>query len=274
MKVLRPASSLVAQFPGHGSRQACRSLVTHQLPPTALQTQNVQRRTFFSNPFSSSPQTLFTTRTLPYPPSLIYSVIADINSYSAFLPYCRSSTVTKTSSPDADGNTWPEEAKVVIGFNDDIGESWWSRIYCDPGKVIEAVSGNSETTLSPDRIKHHSARPESNDPTRNASVLTHLLTRWTLRPFPFKPGPLPSQGEPQQNTSPIPPKEQTEVSLALEFQFANPIYATMSAAAAPKVAEKMVEAFEKRVRSVLDGPSMGGTSRQAGALEGVMRPKP
>lgn len=74
------------------------------------------------------------------------------------------------------------------------------------------------------------------------------------------------------------PREQTEVSLAIEFQFANPIYSTLSASAAPKVAEMMIRAFEERVKSVLEGrrdeeksgPEPSGTSRM-GPLEGGRR---
>jgi len=40
----------------------------------------------------------------------------------------------------------------------------------------------------------------------------------------------------------------------VEFQFANPVYAALSSAAAPRVAEKMIDAFEKRVKAVMEGP--------------------
>ena len=71
-------------------------------------------------------------------------------------------------------------------------------------------------------------------------------------------------------------REQTEVSLAIEFQFANPIYGTLSAGAAPKVAEMMIRAFEERVKSVLEGKrdeeksgqGLGGTSRMEGVRRG------
>ena len=95
-------------------------------------------------------------------------------------------------------------------------------------------------------------------------LLTHLLTRWTVRPLPCTPSPTTSaQGETARS------REQTEVSLAIEFQFANPIYGTLSAGAAPKVAEMMIRAFEERVKNVLEGrsdegksgPELGGTSR-------------
>ena len=158
------------------------------------------------------------------------------------MPFCQSSEITKYSNPDQDGKRWPEEGKLVVGFNGDISESFYSRIYCVPGEVVEAVSGATDTSLSAERIKHHNPRPsEAEDPSRNATVLTHLLTRWTLTPAPSKP-----------ETTSSPAREQTEVNLAIDFAFANPVYGVMSAAVAPKVAEKMIQAFEQRVKAALD----------------------
>jgi coenzyme Q-binding protein COQ10 len=210
-----------------------------------LQHQHQQRRTFFPNPFASEKQTLTASRTLPYKASTIYATISDVASYSKFLPYCQSSTVTKSSNPAPANNTsYPEEAKLSIGFNSDVSEEFWSRVYCVPDRVVEAVSGLTDTSLSPQEIEHHNPRPApQSDPTRNQSVLTHLATKWVLRSYPYKPGE--ETGEPA--------KHMTDVNLVIEYQFANPVYAALSAAAAPKVAEKMIEAFENRVKAVAEG---------------------
>lgn len=58
----------------------------------------------------------------------------------------------------------------------------------------------------------------------------------------------------------MPGQERTEVNLVIEFQFSNPLYAALSSAAAPKVADKMIEAFENRVQAVMEGPA---NARQA-----------
>lgn len=198
--------------------------------PVSLPTQHQQRRTFFPNPFASEKQTLTASRTLSYPTSVIYDTISDVSSYSTFIPYCQSSEVTKASRPAANGKSYPEEAKLTIGFNSDVSEAFWSRIYCQPEKVVEAVAGLSESALSPEEVPHHNPRPlAQQDPTRNEAVLTQLATTWKLTP---------RNGE-------------TDVSLAIEYQFANPLYGALSAAAAPKVAEKMIEAFENRVKDVV-----------------------
>lgn len=237
-KTIRPFANTLFQSQQQTAYRALPSLARRQ-----------QQRSFFPNPFASEKQTLTASRTLQYPAKVIYDTISDVSSYSAFIPYCQSSIVTKSSKPAEDGKSYPEEAKLSIGFNSDVSEEFWSRVYCQPGRVVEAVSGRTDTALSAEQVPHHSERPVADqDPTRNESVLTHLSTTWTLRPFPYKPPP-PSAGQKTDG----PGIETTDVNLVIEYQFANPVYGALSAAAAPKVAEKMIEAFENRVKAVAEG---------------------
>ncbi|KAK4997811.1 Coenzyme Q-binding protein coq10, mitochondrial [Elasticomyces elasticus] len=267
MKTVRPSSAFLTRIQQQTIPSAYRAAPAsrvHSKPQTRP----------FSNLFTPSTQSLTATRTLPYSSSTIYAVISDIASYSSFIPYCHSSTVTKHSSPDKDGNVWPEEAALVVGW-ENISEKFTSRVYCVPGKIVEAVSGQTQTTLRGDDIAHHSpsSSPASSSEESNSPILTHLLTRWTLRQFPYKPGPISADAHPLDAESPLPPRDQTDVNLAIEYQFANPVYAAMSAAVAPKVAGLMIEAFEKRVRAIVEGPSagLGGTSGRVGKSEGVLR---
>ncbi|USP79714.1 uncharacterized protein yc1106_06988 [Curvularia clavata] len=203
-----------------------------------------QRRTFLPNPFSalpnppSSPQRLSATRTLPYPPAPIYSIIADVPNYSTFLPYCQHSSVTKWSLPDARyGRRWPSEGLLTSGFGG-ITESFVSRIYCVPGRYVESVGGDAETTLNGDEIRHHvegedRAGQRSRD-RRGNGLLTHLKSKWEVQGVQ------------------VGSEARTRVSLTVEFSFANPMYAALSGGVAPKVAEYMVKAFEQRVQELLE----------------------
>lgn len=203
------------------------SITTRHLPSI----QHSQRRTFFPNPLSNDkPEHLTATRTVPYPASTVYSIIADVSSYSTFVPFCTSSQVTHTSQPDESGRTWPEQATLTVGFNADISESFASRVYCLPERVVEAVAGrDAETSLSEAEVPHHSPRKDG-DAARTNGVLSHLRTRWEIRP----------KGE-----------GSTEARLSIEYAFANPLYAVMSRAAAPRIAERMIEAFERRIGEVV-----------------------
>lgn len=258
MKAVSPISNAILRAATRPIIQPCRaSFLANASIRTAGREQ--QRRTFLPNPFTQN-QTLTATRTLPYPSSVIFKIISDVNAYHQFLPFCQGSEVTKTSQPAPDGNSYPEEAKLIVGFNGDIKEEFTSRVYCVPERVVEAVSGKTTTTLPAKDISHHSARPSADqDPAQDTAVMAHLLTRWTLKPYPYKPPPHDalhptSHQKNVETTNPLPAQPKTEVNLTIEFQFSNPLYAALSSAAAPKVADKMIAAFEKRVRAVVEGP--------------------
>ncbi|KAF2499391.1 hypothetical protein BU16DRAFT_423577, partial [Lophium mytilinum] len=213
------------------------------------------------------PATLTASRVLPYAHNDLFNIIADVPSYATFLPYCQRSTVTKWSAADAHGKRWPSEATLVVGYVG-VHEGFQSKVYCvAPGEgkgntgvgIVEAVSGNGQTRLGPDLIAHHlqDAAPSEGSTQAEAAegdsgLLTHLLTRWTLRPFMFKPPPGEGDAQPRpQDKADDEALSQTECSVSIEYAFANPIYGAMSAGAAPFVAERMIQAFEERVKDVL-----------------------
>jgi coenzyme Q-binding protein COQ10 len=210
----------------------------------------IQRRAFLPNPFaaasdvSSKPQILTAHRVLPYPSAPIYSIIADVPSYASFLPYCQRSDITHWSAPDKTyGRRWPSEGQLTSGFGG-ITESFISRVYCVPGKYVESVGGDTETSLSSDEIAHHLEDAKLGGGGRRSGgdngLLQHLRSKWTIEELG---------------------KDKTGVSLALEFAFTNPFYAALSGGVAPKVADVMIRAFEQRVVALLkDTPEMVSAS--------------
>src|ERR1700753_29475 len=118
-----------------------------------------QSRAFIPLPFADTqPQSITASRTLPYPKSAIFDIISDVSQYSTFLPYCQQSVVTRWSKPDRDGKKWPEEATLVIGWGD-IKESFQSRVHCVPNRIVEAISGESASTLAAGDVAHRAQRP-------------------------------------------------------------------------------------------------------------------
>jgi coenzyme Q-binding protein COQ10 len=229
MKLLRTSSAL----------QSCKPHL-HRLR-TPQRSISPSRRSFISAPL----QHISATRSLPYPSLPIYNIIASVPSYSTFLPYCLSSKVTRWSRPDARfGKIWPEEALLEIGWGA-VREQFRSRVFCVPGRIVEAVGGTTETTLAKEDILHHTVEqgepagsgfwtgsPKTQDQDR---IMSHLLTRWSVEP----------EGAGARDS--------TRVSLDLEFQFANPLYAAMSSAVVDRVAETMIQAFEEKVKHELEG---------------------
>ncbi len=210
------------------------------------------RRSFITLPGfpGSEPERIFATRILPYKPSSLYTLIADVDSYSSFLPYCLDSKVTKWSAPDSNGQRWPAEGVLKVGWGG-VTEKFTSRLFCVPGSVVEALSGEAVTTLPKSDIAHHA---ETFDvPAHANNIFKSINTRWTVRPFHYKPPP----GTLQTDKAVHPAMEQTEVHLSLEFQFSNPLYAALSKPVTPRVAKIMMEAFEVRARKLLDGPGAG-----------------
>ncbi|KAI9809731.1 MAG: hypothetical protein M1825_000164 [Sarcosagium campestre] len=179
-------------------------------------------------------------------------MISDIQSYSNFVPYCQSSNVTRWSTPDAKGRRWPRRADLQVGWGG-LQEIFSSRVYCVPGSVVEAVAGEAETTIASDQLAHYHG--EADDEARmdqggkQESIFKYLLTRWTVRPFLYKPPP--TDAPPQDGNAMQPPQERTDVNLVIQYQFVNPVYGAMSKAVAPQLAGTMIEAFEKRASEVL-----------------------
>lgn len=227
-------------------RPTATSAIHHSFRP-AQRTFRPAQRSFISLP-GTEPQHLTATRILPYPSSKLYTLIADIDSYSSFVPYCTGSKVTKWSAPDANGNKWPAEADLSVGWGG-YEETFTSKNFCVPGSIVEALSGSAVTNLPKSQLLHYSAVDTPGPPN---DTFTNLSTRWSIRPFHYKPPP--ASGSPQVDNTHEAAREQTEVHLVLDFEFKNPVYGALSKALAPKIAGIMIEAFEVRARALLDGP--------------------
>lgn len=151
--------------------------------------------------------------------------------------------------------------------------------------MLEAVAGDAESSIPKDLLPHYYGDDvlsqdveQSGSEDATSKIFASLLTRWTLREFPFKSPP--TDGKRIHDAGHQEPSgPRTEVNLVIEVRFANAMYAALSQAAAPKVAGIMVEAFEKRAREVLgQGYAVGHDQKEGldrvgkggqSALEGV-----
>ncbi|MCJ1412884.1 hypothetical protein MMC19_006984 [Ptychographa xylographoides] len=260
--LLRPSSYTSLSRPVLSSISSNIALIRNPLLPSKS---HKTQRQFATNPFSPSPQTLHATKTLPYEAADLYALIADIAAYPSFLPYCTSSTITSWSSPHPDtGKKYPRSASLAVGFQS-YTESFHSHVFCAPDNIVEAVCGDARTSISKSQLPHYPTQDAKGEQPASYSaelekqanpIFTSLLTRWSLRSFPYKPPP-PSGKSPQEGNATAPSKPRTEVDLHIEVQFANAVYSALSQAAAPKVAGMMVEAFERRAREVLGEGDLG-----------------
>ena len=219
-------------------------MATNTLPrlcrPSTIHSFKFPRRSFITLP-GTEPQSLTASRILPYNSTSLYAIIADVDSYKTFIPYCVDSKVTSWSAPDTDGRRWPSQADLRVGWGG-FEEKFTSRLFCVPGSVVEALGGEAVTNLKKSNLRHYASTVTV--PASANAIFTSLRTCWTVTPFPYKP--------PTDNTQ-LPESDVTEVRLTIDFQFSNPVYAALSKAVAPKLAGVMIEAFEDRARKLLDG---------------------
>ncbi|KAI3323096.1 hypothetical protein HD806DRAFT_497909 [Xylariaceae sp. AK1471] len=237
----------------------------HLLPRSRSPIQH-SKRTFLGSLLSSlpPPQTLTASRRLPYNHKALYDVIADIDSYSAFLPYCSSSRVTSwTAQADPEfGRRWPTRANLTAGWGG-LEQTYTSHVFCVPGSIVEALSGEgARSGIAPDVLARHGLRDEppssssvsaSDSPVGNGDggaegVFKTLVTRWTVTPVEAIPD---RSGEGTISQTGI-QTEWSDVHLSIRFQFANPLYGAVSSAVADKVAPIMIEAFVERAKKVLE----------------------
>lgn len=206
------AFAMAAKGPGP-LKLASRALLTRRPPPALF-----QRRTFLDSVFQTrKPLTINVSRTLPYPREKLYDIIADVDAYSSFLPYCQHSRVTKWLKPQAGGEqrAWPTEGELTVGFGP-VAQSYTSRIVCVPGRSIEALSGRQEGIPGP-----------------AGSPFESLVTKWTVHDAIVK----------RIGTW-------STVDLDLTMRLADPLVHMMLSKVVDETANKMVDAFEQRARDL------------------------
>ena len=229
----------------------------HLHPFFTLSTTLTRTRSFLT--FPPNIQHLTATRTLPYPPKPLYEIITNIASYPLFLPYLASARVLTYSAPDAKyGKRWPRTAELGVNWGGVLEMGFRSRVFCVPERSVEALAGPRgrmvEVGKGRGELAHYEGFMKEDEGEEGdydtGGVFSYLMTRWTLRQLPYNSPFLSTSGREgilAQKGKPL----RTEVDLAIELEFANPAYAALSQAAAPKMADIMIEAFEERARNLL-----------------------
>ncbi|EPS43077.1 hypothetical protein H072_2924 [Dactylellina haptotyla CBS 200.50] len=192
------------------------------------QPQHFQSRAFI---LPSPPAQRFSaTRKIAYPPSKLFTLISDINSYSSFVPFCLSSTVTERTPPP---DRLPIKADLRVGWGG-VDETFTSRVRCEPHESNNTNSGDGG-------VKNSNGGMVEADATEN-SIFEVLRARWVIN----------AANDPVVGANSLEGGDrESKVDLEIEYKFANPIYAVLSEAVMPSVAGKIIEAFEERAEKVL-----------------------
>ncbi|KAI8819579.1 dehydrase and lipid transport-domain-containing protein [Fimicolochytrium jonesii] len=186
---------------------------------------------------------------LPYSPHQLYEIVADVDKYSEFVPWCNNSTVL-SSRESGEGKVM--RAELGVGFGA-MSERYTSLVECQTGRSVTVSSGLlGEEGL---RSSHRQLLLALLQATAQKSTLfKHLVTTWNFSPVrPAPPSNTTGGGTSPYDTSPC------AVDFSISFQFANPLYAQLSNVFFTEVSKSMVGAFEKRAAEVY-GPA-GGSGR-------------
>lgn len=124
-------------------------------------------------------------------------------------------------------------------------ESFRSRVFCTPNRVLEAVAVDAKTDI-----------PGGAEEEGKEGLFRSLRARWTLNEAGVEQSALEARTSEPRRVS-------TEVGLEIEVQFASAMYAALSQAVLPKVAGVMIDAFVTRAGEVL-GKDHGSKEKREG----------
>ena len=174
------------------------------------------------------------TRILPYPPEQLFTLVADVEHYPQFLPWCRAVRILERASDYF-------IAEMIVSFSH-ITERYTSKVM----PIIPAAAGAGQKMLSAaDQATNDSAdsaplptsplRGEENiyriDVTLVSGPFTHLTNHWEFHPHP--------QG--------------AELQFTVDFEFKSKILNGLIGGLFTRASEKMVSAFTKRAEALYGG---------------------
>ncbi|KAL7425063.1 hypothetical protein Q5752_000751 [Cryptotrichosporon argae] len=198
---------------------------------------------------------------LPYTPQQLYSLVSDVPRYASFIPFCTSSSVLVPGPWQPDGKPFDVEAELTVGFGG-LEERYISRVVGRPYESVTATaSEKTGVPLFKSLVTTWSFSPASSLSPHAASALPHSPgpdVRASNAPLPSPSSPSASSASAASSSASAPSSAQaasptyasvpgpTLLTVDLAFTFANPLHRIASQAVLPKVAEKMVDAFEGR----------------------------
>ncbi|KIK06741.1 hypothetical protein K443DRAFT_129679 [Laccaria amethystina LaAM-08-1] len=198
------------------------------------------RRTLFTLPnfsaFSPStrlePERYHERKILPYNRKQLYDVVADVDSYPQFVPFCTSSRILTPGFDKYHKEKTVIDAELTVGFLS-LQESYVSTVTCSPYESVEV-----RVSISPIYILTLCIKAVSS----SSALFRTLSTSWRFYPEPPSP----------KNESVDYDRDGllTLVTLDLVYAFSNPLHASVSSSFFSQVSKLMVQAFEKRCSEV------------------------
>jgi len=221
----------------HSQRNLGKSLVQHisnsstryLLAFENLSQQLTSHRPFFNLPsfgndnngqFSDTRKRYQETKLFGHPPHKVYNVVAAVEQYADFVPWCVGSTISTTkknhpSTSNSSSNSSNSNIKDTPPFPP---SSTYLEAELEVGFQMFTERYTSKVTLQPDHLIISKVE--------DSNLFDHLSNKWE-----FKPGPTPST---------------TLVQFEVDFAFRSPLYRQVAMVFFEEVVQQMVTAFENR----------------------------
>ncbi|CAD6885241.1 unnamed protein product [Tilletia controversa] len=190
-----------------------------------------------------------------YSPEELYKIVADVDSYSSFLPNCLESRVIGPADPPhptltprtvrlhaAEAQAVRQTGQAVradltVGFNA-FRESYTSRVEMVPGRYVTATADTDSNPLFKHLYTewsfHTAASSSSSSSSVPLSLFNHSSSSSTSTPSP------------SSSSAPPGPSHATRLEFTLEYAFRNPLYGMVASKAFNIMAGRMMHAFEER----------------------------
>ncbi|SPO29151.1 uncharacterized protein UTRI_06100 [Ustilago trichophora] len=155
-----------------------------------------------------------TSKILSHPSSTLFQVVADVDAYKQFVPYCQDSRVLGPAS-NTNSNSTPSDPPAVLA-NLTVGFGRFSETYTSKVTLVKPSSeGKASSSGS---VVAEAVQPNP--------VFSYLSTKWTFHPI---------QGG-----------ERTLVEFSLTYAFRNPVYGAVAGNVFEQMSAQMIDAFEQR----------------------------
>ncbi|KAG2056471.1 hypothetical protein BDR06DRAFT_289009 [Suillus hirtellus] len=190
------------------------------------------------SPSSTSPdpdeqpatQTYHERKIFPYGRMDLYNLVADVGSYSSFVPYCTGSRILERRVGQDGVVTM--DAELMVGFLA-FKESYISRVTCRPYESVQAEASSSTPLFKTLQTTWRFQPASSTSPHLSSGLLLHGDARNSVPVDSHSPDAGP-----------------TLVTLDIAFAFENPLHSALSAKFFGNVSMLMVQAFEERCLAV------------------------
>ena len=151
-----------------------------------------------------------TSKILAHPSQTLFEVVADVDAYKQFVPYCQDSRVLGSAEASSAKNAPAVLADLTVGFGR------FSETYTSKVSMLSPSQGGKSSSVVAEAVQPN-------------PVFSFLSTKWTFHPL--------ADGK-------------TMVEFSLVYAFRNPVYGAVAGNVFEQMSAQMIDAFEQRANKL------------------------